>query len=125
MANLYTVHVRWVKTPVNPSLVEPALTGVGDWLRFDAWSWLIFSNATSNDISGAIRRVLHVDDSILVIKCDPFDYNGWAAQWVWDWISQRRNPPTGLGMLFTPPSPTNYLASPPPPLNPNPLFKKR
>jgi hypothetical protein len=99
MPNLYSVNIRWVKTQADPTRVELVLSRYGDWLRFDAYSWLCGSEHNAYAITNALRGALNIEDSILVLKCDLSDYNGFAQQWVWDWVAKYLPSNQGLGSL--------------------------
>jgi hypothetical protein len=110
---MYSLNIRWVKSQINPEGIEEILSKAGDWMRFDAWSWLIYSSYSAYDITSALRGVLLPEDNIMIIACDPNDYSGFAQQWVWDWISKYRLPlpPSGLGGLGIGPPPINPLSN--------------
>jgi hypothetical protein len=115
---LYSLNIRWVKTLPNPEEVDKILTRAGDWLRFNAWSWLVATDYPVQDVSAALRTVLASEDSILIIRCDPNDYSGFAQKWVWDWINKyqtRSSNPLSAG-LGGPHAPGGLL--PPSPLDP-------
>jgi hypothetical protein len=97
MTKLYSLNIRWVKTPISPEIVDVVLSEAGDWLRFDGWSWLVYTPRTAHDITNALRPKLSPEDGILIIACDANDYSGFAQQWVWDWINKYRTPQGGLG----------------------------
>lgn len=90
MPKLYSLNIRWVKTQVNTQIIENVLNGAGDWFRFDAWSWLLASEYGAADVMNALRTVLKPEDSILIIKCDPDDYSGFAPTMVWEWLNKYR-----------------------------------
>jgi len=102
MTRMYSLNIRWVKSQINPEGIEETLSVAGDWMRFDAWSWLIYSSYSTHDITSALRGKLLPEDNIMIIACNPNDYAGFAPPWVWDWINKYRTPMAGLGMV--PPS---------------------
>ncbi len=90
MAKLYTVSVRWVKTPMNLQSMDNALRPVGDWIRFNGYLWLVWTDQRPDQITAAVRSVAtSAEDSVLVIASDPADFGGWAAPWVWEWIRSK------------------------------------
>jgi len=99
MSTLYCVNIRWVKSPVKPEAIDQQLSPCGDWIRFDGWSWLLESDHSAQAIANRLKAVLSQDDGILVIKCDPYDYGGWAQPWVWEWINSKRPAPGTLPPL--------------------------
>ncbi len=94
MAKLYAVSVRWIGTPANAENVgkmDAAIGTTGDWIRFNGWTWLVWTQNSAEQVSSAIRRVIpHDEDSLLVIACDPNDFNGYAAPWIWEWLRNKR-----------------------------------
>lgn len=104
MARLYLASIRWVGTPMsegNIKSMDLMIGNCGDWVRFNASTWIVWSEANSLAISNHIRSWLKPEDSVLVIALDASDMNGWAPKWVWDWInakaqSRREAIPTGL-----------------------------
>ena len=86
------MNIRWVKTPLNTQIIDTALSQCGDWLRFDAWCWLLGSEYQPQPITDHLRKSLAVEDSVLVMRVDPSDYGGFAAPWVWEWINKYREP---------------------------------
>jgi hypothetical protein len=85
-----------VKTFPQPEVVEKVLAPAGDWLRFDAWSWLVATDYSVHDVNAALRSALTPEDSILIIRCDPSDYTGFAQPWVWNWLRKYQAPSAGL-----------------------------
>jgi hypothetical protein len=101
MPTLYSLNIRWVKTP-NPEEIEKILARAGDWLRFHASSWLVATDYSVHDVNAELRKVLTPEDSILIIRCDPGDYTGFAQPWVWDWINKYQTPSSNaLSALLT------------------------
>ena len=39
-----------------------------------------------------MQRVLSTNDSVLVIRIDPYDAHGWAPPEMWNWLSTKRDP---------------------------------
>jgi hypothetical protein len=94
--NLYTIFVRLVATPqtvANVEKIDNALTQFGEWLRFSGSSWLLDTDHSASDVFNALAKILHKDDSELIIKADPNEYAGWAAGWVDTWLQSKRKPP--------------------------------
>jgi hypothetical protein len=122
MTRMYSLNIRWMKSQINPERIEAFLSEAGDWLRFDAWSWLMYSSYSAHDIASALKEKLLPEDSIMIIACDPNDYSGFAQPWVWDWINKYRSPMPGLGGLGgkLSPRPLGLGMVPPNPAQTNP-----
>lgn len=94
--NLYSILVRWVATPQtvdNVQMIDKALAPFGTWLRFSGSNWLLDTDHSAAEVFNALAKILHKDDSELIIKVDPNDYAGWAAGWVDTWVKSKRKPP--------------------------------
>ena len=92
MPKMYLVTVRWIKTTIseaNIASIERQLGSQGEWLRFSAFSWLYWTNSPADQISLAVRTVLHADDSVMVIRVVPSEFAGWAPEWVWKWLQDK------------------------------------
>jgi hypothetical protein len=96
---LYVINLRWVKTPMNAEVIDQTLNPFGDWLRFNASTWLLDTSSPISSVREAIRALLQAEDSILIIKADPTEFEGWAAPWIWEWIRSKRPTLGSLGML--------------------------
>lgn len=90
MAKLYMVTVRFVATPLNPSLIDAVISMRGDWIRFNLETWFLSSDATSTDIRILLQKHLMTEDFFLVLPVDTASGDGWAPQWVWDWFTRAR-----------------------------------
>ena len=107
MAKLYSITIRWIKTPAtddNAKRMAAAVGQAGDWIRLSVFSWFLWSEYTSTAIAEHLRAQLHPEDSIVIVAVDPNDASGWAPKWVWDWIAQKAEnaKQPALGGLFAP-----------------------
>jgi hypothetical protein len=90
MSKIYVVTLRWVKTPQNVEAIDAALGNVGDWIRFNAWTWFIATNRSPVEINSAIFPKITTEDSVLIVDCSADYLGGWAPKWIWDWFQSRR-----------------------------------
>jgi len=90
MSRLYVLSVRWVVSPINPEIVDRALHSVSyDWLRFDAWTWFVYSASPKQEIVEALKRSLGFGDNFILMAVQPEAAVGMADKWVWDWLNSR------------------------------------
>lgn len=75
---------------MNPPLVDMVLGFKGDWIRFNGYTWLIWTDANAEQITVSVKQLLKPQDSILVTAVDLNDYYGWAPPWVWSWIAGKK-----------------------------------
>ncbi len=86
MPTVYALNIRWVKSKIDPQIIENVLNRAGDWFRFNSWAWLLASDYSPNDIINAVKSVLTPEDSVLMIKCDLSVCGGLAPPVTWDWV---------------------------------------
>lgn len=91
MEKVYAVAIRWVGSAPDPIRIDRALSPVADWFRYNAETWFAATNNPSL-VQDAVQRVLSKNDSVLVIRIDPYDAHGWAPPEMWSWLSTKRDP---------------------------------
>ena len=87
---LYVIAIRWIRTPLNPPFVDGLLTPLGDWVRFNGFTWLLWTDRKAHGIYEQLKPNFQTEDTILVLKCDPRDFQGWAAPWIGKWLEDKK-----------------------------------
>ena len=92
--------------PVLTTVLEPAMSGLGDWIRYSASSWIVWTDYQPQVIADYIRGHIGLNDQYLIVALDMSAHQGWMPKWVWDWINGkvRSQSLAGLG-AFNPPAP--------------------
>ena len=93
MPRLYMIGVRW-SDPVlglpRTDSVDLAVSGLGEWLRYNGDTWLVLCEAEAKEISSRVRPALNTADNIIVLPVDPIaNVGGWAPKSVWDFVFKR------------------------------------
>lgn len=83
---LYYVGLRWGGEPPQIGPLEKAFDPLGDWIRFNSFTWFLSTDRSSVELYQALEPTLRGDDLLLVIAVDPTDRFGLAPRWIWDWI---------------------------------------
>ena len=91
MEKVYAVAIRWVGSAPSPIRIDHALSPVADWFRYNAETWFVSTNNPTM-VQDAVQRVLSTNDSVLVIRVDPYDAHGWAPPEMWNWLTTKRDP---------------------------------
>ena len=74
--------------------VDLVLNFTGDeWIRYSINNWIIWTEKAATEIDGLIRRQLAQDDQILIFGLNAEDRAGFAAPWIWEWLSARKKSP--------------------------------
>ncbi len=61
-----------------------------DWLRFNSFTWLIWTDKTVDEWYEILRFHITREDNVMIFPIDLKDRAGWAEKWVWDWIDRPR-----------------------------------
>lgn len=69
--------------------LEPVFDQLGNWARFNGWSWFVFTEKTPKEIYNVLVSQIANDDSVLILRADPSNPQGWAPKWLWEWLSAR------------------------------------
>jgi hypothetical protein len=91
MIKIYLVALR-LDAPITVERLEVlgnAMSNLGDWYRFNAFTWFLDTQFQSTDIQKQVRAVLSSDESVVVVKVDPTDFNGWASPEIWKWFQSK------------------------------------
>jgi hypothetical protein len=98
---VYYIGVRWGDEPDGTGPVEKALDGLGDWLRFNSYTWFLSTEYSARELYETLERGLLRNEMVLVIALDPKDRFGLAPPWIWEWIDgQRREPPVSAASIL-------------------------
>jgi hypothetical protein len=89
MSKTYMLAVRWLSSEIKPERIDVALDGMGDWFRYNGFTWFVHTDQSAQQISQAVRVMLGSNDSIVVIRADPGDVAGWAPRDVWNWLQSK------------------------------------
>ncbi len=79
--------------------LEPVMSTIGDWVRYSALSWIVWTDKPPGEVFAAIYRHLDPQDNVLIAKIDTLDSFGRVQPWVWQWINSKTSQPTVLGGL--------------------------
>lgn len=89
MHKLYIVLVRWVGVPLNPPAVDNILTEQGEWIRFNSFTWFLWTDASPMAINQALLTKLGQESSIIIASLETRAAVGWAPKWIWDWLNDK------------------------------------
>jgi len=89
MHKLYIVLVRWIDVPVDPPVVDGILGGYGDWVRFNAFTWFLWTDTPPGEINTALVSKLGQASSIVIASLETRAAVGWAPPWIWNWLNDR------------------------------------
>lgn len=74
---------------LNISAVDQAVTTIGDWIRINGYTWLIWTQSNTMETSTLLQKLLSPKDVIVCLYANPKDAAGLAPEWLWNWINSR------------------------------------
>jgi hypothetical protein len=74
--------------------LEPAISNVGDWIRYSALTWIVWTDKPTTEIYGIIRPRLDAHDQILISAINLTDSFGNLSPWIWAWINSKTAEPS-------------------------------
>ena|SRR5690242_7381764 len=74
--------------------LEPAFNALGgDWIRYSATNWIIWTDKPSNQIFYMIRAFLDNDDQVLIAPINVHELFGSLQPWIWNWMNSKLSSP--------------------------------
>ena len=74
--------------------LEPVMTTMGDWIRYSATSWILWTDKTALQIFVTLQPHLDAQDQVLVAGINPQDTFGRLTPWIWNWMNSKRSMPS-------------------------------
>lgn len=117
MHRLHIIAVRWANPFMGLSRTESvdmAVAALGEWVRYNAETWLVVTQHDGAQITERVRPALSPNDTVIVLPIDgTAAVGGYAPQAVWDLVSKRASPlvnalmqripsESSLGSMMTP-----------------------
>jgi hypothetical protein len=93
VAKVFHITFRWVRTPLTADLVarvDSAIGTLGNWYRFNGYTWFVGTDRTALDLYNAVRTLMHTDDTVVVSKIEVGDNYGWAPPQFWEWLEREK-----------------------------------
>jgi hypothetical protein len=61
-----------------------------DWLRYSFNCWIVWTSRPASDFLYTLKPIIGQSDSVLIVKLDMSERNGWEPLWVWEWMDKKR-----------------------------------
>lgn len=87
MATLYHIYIR-PKTGVTQNQVKEKMNLALDWYKYSEYSWIIKTSSDAAKWQTRLRPLVEPDGTLLIIKIDPSQHQGWIAKGFWDWLKK-------------------------------------
>jgi hypothetical protein len=69
--------------------LEPAMATIGDWVRYSALSWIVWTDKPAGEIFATLRPYLDTQDQVLIIGVNMQDSFGSLTPWIWTWMNSK------------------------------------
>src|SRR5262249_25942673 len=69
--------------------LEPAMTTIGDWVRYSALSWIVWTDKPASQVFQILRWHLDANDQVYIVKLDTLDSYGSLSPWIWTWMNSK------------------------------------
>ncbi len=91
MAQGKFLHIAFnFRGPTKVSELEPIFNVAVDWLRYAPNCWIVWTTSDAGKWFSRLKPKLGPDDTMLIIRVDPNERNGWLPKWIWEWLQQKR-----------------------------------
>jgi hypothetical protein len=68
--------------------MEKTFNKAGDWIRYDAHCWILYTALDLNVWRDRIRKIPGMEEaSFMLVEFDKSA--GWMEKWIWEWIEER------------------------------------
>ena len=61
----------------------------GEWWHYIDSTWIIKTDNSIEEVSNSIRKMMDINECLLIVEITNCKRNGWLRKSAWDWISTR------------------------------------
>ena len=90
MASFYHIYLK-PKSDVSEEQIEEKMNLALDWYKYAASCWVVKSSSDVAKWQTRLKPLVEPDGSLLILKIDPTERQGWIAKGFWDWYKNARN----------------------------------
>jgi hypothetical protein len=82
------LHVAFNFSDGDPKItkLKPVFDKAVDWYRYTPNCWIVWTSSSAERWYERLRPYIKDDDSMLIVKIDPSDRQGWVSTRVWQWL---------------------------------------
>jgi hypothetical protein len=85
--------------PTVPALQAIIDSNARDWLRWNFYVWFIWTNKETAEWYELLRAKVP-QAHFLINRIDQIERHGWAEQWIWEWLNNKKPGKSPPGSLF-------------------------
>jgi hypothetical protein len=89
MSALYHIYLR-PKAGVTQEQVEEKMNLALDWYKYAANSWIVKTTSDAAKWQTRLKPLVEPDGTLLILKIDPSDRQGWIAKGFWEWLGNEK-----------------------------------
>lgn len=89
MAAFYHIFIK-PKAGVSMDQVESKMNLALDWYKYAEHSWVVKSSSDAAKWQTRLKSLVEPDGTLLILKLDPSERQGWIAKGFWKWYKAAR-----------------------------------
>jgi hypothetical protein len=90
MASFYHIFIRPKSGVTDDQVVEKMNLAI-DWYKYSKDNWLVKSSSNAAKWQTRLKPLVEPDGSLVILKIDPSEKQGWTAKGFWDWYKNARS----------------------------------
>ena len=91
MPDYYNIYLS-PKPGVTREHIEEVLSISIDWMRYDDKCWVVYSTSNPEKWHARLKKFVHPDGFLWVVKLDIKGNFGFMPQPLWTWLAVKRDP---------------------------------
>ena len=92
MATFLHVFIK-PKVGVTGAQVEETMNKAVDWYRYSDYCWVVKTTSSLSVWQTRLKPLVESDGTLLILKIDPAQRQGWIAKSFWTWLRESQAKP--------------------------------
>lgn len=88
-AALYHIFLR-PKFGVTPEQVMEKMNLAVDWYKYSDYCWVVNTTSNAAKWQTRLKPLVEPDGTLLILKLDPSQRQGWIAKGFWEWLKKEK-----------------------------------
>ena len=88
-AVLYHIFLR-PKAGVTEEQVKVQMNLAVDWYKYSDYCWMVKTTSDAAKWQTRLRPLVEPDGTLLIMKIDPTQRQGWIAKGFWEWLKKEK-----------------------------------
>ena len=84
---LYHIFIK-PKFGVSEEMVKAQMNLAMDWYKYSDYCWVVKTTSDAAKWQTRLKPLVEPNGTLLIVKIDPSQYQGWTAKSFWDWLKK-------------------------------------